>query len=235
LWVAERQKRGAIHFHILTPEYIQKYEAANSEKERIMNRVKECVWINRNWNEVVANWALKSKKITKKEYGQWLGEYKLSESYYTSKMKWKYGIIKTEPQRPRKSNFLLLPNLVSVNNAGNYMAKYISKEDQNIIGGMYDASKKSRSFLEQKTVVKKDFETVYQGNKVIDFFCDRASKSKVYFATGEFPHNGAKFFWLPRGYEYKIREWYFDFLEIKEYEKNTMNKKKLTLFKVDTG
>lgn len=37
-WVAEKQKRGALHFHILTPEYVAKE------------------WINENWNQVVNNW-----------------------------------------------------------------------------------------------------------------------------------------------------------------------------------
>jgi hypothetical protein len=37
VWVAERQKRGAIHFHILTPNYTPKE------------------WINNAWNEVVNN------------------------------------------------------------------------------------------------------------------------------------------------------------------------------------
>lgn len=35
VWVAERQKRGAIHFHILTPHYIPKE------------------WLNKAWNDVV--------------------------------------------------------------------------------------------------------------------------------------------------------------------------------------
>lgn len=38
LWVAEKQKRGAIHYHILTPYYTKKE------------------WLNNAWNEIVGNW-----------------------------------------------------------------------------------------------------------------------------------------------------------------------------------
>jgi hypothetical protein len=44
VWVAERQKRGAIHFHILTPEYVPKK------------------WLNQKWNEVVSNRLTKEGK-----------------------------------------------------------------------------------------------------------------------------------------------------------------------------
>lgn len=42
IWVAERQQRGAIHFHILTTQYISRKELA------------------RHWNEIVQNWQSKS-------------------------------------------------------------------------------------------------------------------------------------------------------------------------------
>jgi len=38
LWVAEKQKRGAIHYHILTPYYTKKE------------------WLNSAWDEIVQNW-----------------------------------------------------------------------------------------------------------------------------------------------------------------------------------
>ena len=45
-WVAERQKRGAIHYHIVTPEYVPKE------------------WINKHWNAVVNNRMKKEGKKT---------------------------------------------------------------------------------------------------------------------------------------------------------------------------
>lgn len=47
-WVAERQKRGAIHFHILTPNYIEKK------------------WINKTWNRIVNNWLESEGKQSQK-------------------------------------------------------------------------------------------------------------------------------------------------------------------------
>lgn len=78
VWVAERQKRGAIHFHILMPNYVPKE------------------WLNKHWNQVVNN-RLKRGNNTK-------------------------AIQK------------LLPNVRGVFHAGGYMAKYISKEGENIVG-----------------------------------------------------------------------------------------------------
>jgi|TARA_A100001015_G_scaffold309712_1_gene409673 hypothetical protein len=43
-WVAERQKRGAIHYHILTPHYVDKN------------------WVNDNWNGVVNSYWQKEEK-----------------------------------------------------------------------------------------------------------------------------------------------------------------------------
>ena len=84
VWVAERQKRGAIHFHILTPNYIPKS------------------WINKNWNQVVNN-------------------------------RWKREGNENAIQK-------LLPNVKGVLHAGGYMAKYISKEGENIVGNGYFVS-----------------------------------------------------------------------------------------------
>ena len=147
LWVAERQKRGAIHFHILTPENISKKLSNGQEMDNRQLRMLENQWVNRAWNETVKNWAVKTGKITKAEGEKWLNEYDLSEKYYQSRIKFQLGLRTSEPRRPSKSTYLLLPNLVHVFKAGNYMAKYMSKQHQNIVGGMYGASTKSRGFM----------------------------------------------------------------------------------------
>jgi hypothetical protein len=78
VWVAERQERGAIHYHILTPNYVPKE------------------WLNKHWNQVVNN-------------------------------RWKR-------EGNAKAIQKLLPNVRGVFHAGGYMAKYISKEGENIVG-----------------------------------------------------------------------------------------------------
>lgn len=42
IWVAEKQKRGAIHYHVLTPYYTKKE------------------WLNSAWNEIVGNWQIEN-------------------------------------------------------------------------------------------------------------------------------------------------------------------------------
>lgn len=90
VWVAERQKRGAIHFHILTPHYVEK-ELVNSA-----------------WNGVVN------------------GRFE-----------------KEEPSAVQQ----LYPNVIGAFHAGAYMAKYISKEGENIVGNGYFVSHKTSAEL----------------------------------------------------------------------------------------
>mgnify|MGYP007095147028 CR=1 FL=1 len=84
VWVAERQKRGVIHFHILTTEYVPK------------------AWLNQHWNETVN--------------GRWTRE--------------------GNTEAVQK----LMPNVKGVYHVGGYMAKYISKEGENIVGNGYFVS-----------------------------------------------------------------------------------------------
>lgn len=84
MWVAERQKRGAIHYHILTPHYV--------EKE----------WVNNSWNQVVNS------------------DFKRNDMH--------------------KHVQTLYPNVIGVFEAGAYMAKYLQKEGQNIMGNGYNMS-----------------------------------------------------------------------------------------------
>lgn len=50
LWVAERQKRGAIHYHILTPHYTDKK------------------WVNKSWNDIAGKWQKKNNKHIQRLY-----------------------------------------------------------------------------------------------------------------------------------------------------------------------
>ena len=47
---------SVLHFHIVTPSYIDKK------------------WLNENWNETVLNWAYKKSKVGKLEYQIWMNE-----------------------------------------------------------------------------------------------------------------------------------------------------------------
>lgn len=93
VWVAEKQKRGAIHYHILTPYYTTKD------------------FVNNSWNEIIQTWQ-------------------------------------------RKNNFeiqTLLPNVIKVNSAGSYMAKYLQKEAQNIGGNGYGIDQRTRNLMKDQT------------------------------------------------------------------------------------
>lgn len=103
VWVAERQKRGAIHFHILTPNYVPKE------------------WLNKHWNQVVNN-------------------------------RWKR-------EGNTKAIQKLLPNVRGVFHAGGYMAKYISKEGENIVGNGWFVSSLTSEAL------KPTFEQCYDVDK----------------------------------------------------------------------
>lgn len=94
LWVAEKQKRGAIHYHILTPYYTSKD------------------FVNSAWNEIAAAWQ------TSKGYN-----------------------IQT-----------LLPNVIKVNSAGSYLAKYLQKEGQNIGGNGYGIDFSTRKLMKDETI-----------------------------------------------------------------------------------
>jgi len=145
-WVAERQKNGTIHFHILTPERLMDRGGRETTK-RYFRR--ESAWINQHWNETVMSWAYRAKAITREQRDAWQEEMILSEGYYRELAEWKYNGGK-KPAAP-KAKFLLCPNLTWAMNAGHYMAKYMSKQGQNIAGGMYDASQESRVFLRTET------------------------------------------------------------------------------------
>jgi hypothetical protein len=94
LWVAEKQKRGAIHYHILTPYFTNKD------------------FVNASWNEIVNNWQASNNLPTQ----------------------------------------ALLPNVIKVNQAGAYLAKYLQKEGQNIGGNGYGIDFKTRQLMKDESV-----------------------------------------------------------------------------------
>jgi hypothetical protein len=210
-WVAERQKRGAIHFHILTPEKIYNdTNFCNSTKIR-MN---ENLWINKSWNEVVMNWALKNKKINKIEFDKWKNELFLSNGYYKSLVNYWIGSRTTQPRKPKKSNYLLLPNCTHVLKAGNYMGKYMSKENENIIGGMWDVSQSSRDFLQKTEVINKGVNTIFSGNQIVNYIYHKLKKRNLKPQMFELPHNECKIVWINKGYYHLVLQYYYEYCEL---------------------
>lgn len=215
VWVAEiqvkrRLKTGvrAIHFHILTPEKIYN-DSLTDTSEKI--RLEENKWVNKAWNEVVANWALKAGHINKAQRKEWQSEYKLSENYYSKLVAFRTGQTNKQPRRPKKSKYMVLPNCVHVGSAGAYMSKYMSKENENIVGGMYDASKYSRDFLPKKDLVVNSVANIYLGNKMIEWMQMRAIQERVYTSNWELEFNESKGVWCKDGY--RLLEWYYEFVE----------------------
>ena len=73
VWVAELQERGAIHYHILTPEFIQKQ------------------WINDNWTEVVCSRLHKEGKPPQKLFPNVKGKKAYNAKKYMTKYMSKNG------------------------------------------------------------------------------------------------------------------------------------------------
>jgi len=202
IWVAERQKRGAIHFHLLTPEKI-----SNNENSKI-RRIEEITWVNRAWNETVLNWAKKSNKINDIESKQWKSELRLNENY-NIQLSLKRAGQKANPIKPPKSEFLLLPNLIHTFHAGAYMSKYMSKENENIVGGMYGASTMSREFLVAKTRISKPMLSNIEANEIVMYIHTRLQQSGIFSAVYHIEFNDTYILWCKR--PYKMMEFYFDY------------------------
>lgn len=215
IWVAERQKRGAIHFHILTPEYVGAEQVYHEEMK----------WINRAWNEIVLNYSAKKKLINTAEASQWKIEINNSESYFKSLVRFRKGVIKNAPKKPKKSTFLLLPNITKVYNAGHYMAKYISKENENIVGGMFDASTKARAFLDSKDIVCKNVISEVSGNKFCDYAFSQGKKRGVLVTMWQTDHNQSKGVWCKDGYF--LLQLYYEYIDQYGQLDNSFNFSKL--------
>lgn len=138
-WVAERQKRGAIHYHILTPNFISKK------------------WLNDNWNQVVNN-------------------------------RWKR-------EGNTKAIQKLLPNVRGVFHAGAYMAKYISKEGENIEGNGWFLSRLTSEAL------KPTFEQCYDVNeeelKDVLYDCQFLAEKDAYTSNYQ-PYESVNILWFSK-------------------------------------
>jgi len=151
VWVAEKQKRGAIHFHILTPYYTPKD------------------WVNSAWNEIVNTW-----------------------------------------QRDNNLNHqTLLPNVISVLSAGSYLAKYLSKEGQNIGGNGYGIDQKTRSLMVDDVVnfVGTDFEPEYINEITKSMSDDFGSKIDVKKFEWKSKYTQYKGYWLSNINSFQFGEW----------------------------
>lgn len=204
IWVAERQKRGVIHFHLMTPEKLSDNEDMKYRK------LEENIWTNRHWNEVVLNWAYKTKKISHSESKQWKSELRLNENYNIKLNAFRCGHSATKPTRPPKSKFLLTPNSGHTFNAGAYMAKYMSKENQNIIGGMYGASTLSRELLTPQMRLNKEVINSIESNAIVHYIHGRMKGENIYCSLYHIEWNDTYCLWCKR--PYKMMEFYFDYI-----------------------
>lgn len=86
LWVAEKQKRGAIHYHIITTDFIPKK------------------FINTSWREIVAKWSLKNGFNNQKEANPHIMGVKHPDRYIT-----KY-LLKDEINRIEGNRYFISKN-----------------------------------------------------------------------------------------------------------------------------
>lgn len=221
LWVAEvqtkREKRTgqrAIHFHILTPEKLHKPEDGD-DLYRVKH--KERLWLNRAWNEIVAKDSLKKERITKEEFNTWMLELDQNEGYNDRLFGFRNGERQSKPKKPKRSTHLLLPNLEMVYYAGRYMAKYISKDGQNIIGNMWNCSRESRKFLKPLCVVDKGFNNHLSAVEIMDYLEWKMKEERRFLASYRIEYNDAPLLWTKDGLA--LLEHYFDYMEYKETER----------------
>lgn len=150
LWVAEKQKRGAIHYHILTPYYTDKS------------------FVNSAWNEIVNNWQISNNKS-----------------------------IQT-----------LLPNVIKVNSAGSYLAKYLQKEGQNIGGNGYGIDQRTRSLMKDEsiTLIAHDLEP-NQINEITESLIKDLSKNQSKSIVWQSKYTSYKGGWVNGLNVFQIEEW----------------------------
>jgi len=195
-WVAERQRgkmlnggkksyrmehgETAIHFHLLTPEYIDK------------------TWLNKAWNECVAENYLKNDMIDRLQYQQWLNEYDTHEEYEVRRERFVTRQTSRKPESPGIGEFMLTPNVRPVYNAGRYMAKYLSKDGEDLGGHLWSVSKKSRELTVPLTT-KKRTHTVYAAGEIVNVL-QKAVKLGKNMVFGWKDYNDYPGFWTPNGW-----------------------------------
>ncbi len=172
VWVAEKQKRGAIHYHILTP-YFTKKEFVNSA-----------------WNEIVSKWQIKNGH---------------------------------EQQT-------LLPNVIKVNSAGSYMAKYLSKEGQNIGGNGYGIDQKTRVLMIDKTfnLIQHD-RTPEQINEIVNAIVSKVQKTDTKKFIWKSNYTTYKGCWLREIDMFKLGE----FFKYDRHEFNLITERELLENKIE--
>lgn len=190
---------SAIHFHMMSPVDF------------------ETDWVNKAWNECVANRYLKEKLIDQLEYQQWMNEYDTHAAYQKRLARFKGGHTTREPRSPGIGTYMLTPNVRAVYQAGNYMAKYISKEGGKIAGHLWNMSKVSRELTKPVETVKQ-FQYIHEA---VDFTYQLMSKYKNVQGSSIFKrwtdYNDRPGFWTTNGWA--MLETYYDFLEEKKLEK----------------
>lgn len=170
VWVAEKQKRGAIHYHILTPYY--------TDKE----------WVNNSWNEIVGKWQSKQN---------------------------------LKPQT-------LLPNVIKVNRAGSYIAKYLSKEGHKIGGNGYGIDQQTRALMKDESVylIHHD-QTPEEINEIVNSIQGDITTDKPY-KTWKSKYTSYVGLWTPEFNRYGLKE----FLQYKRHDYGLITENELLANKI---
>lgn len=177
LWVAEKQKRGAIHYHILTPYYTTKD------------------FVNESWNEIVNAWQESNNLPTQ----------------------------------------TLLPNVIKVNQAGAYLAKYLQKEGQNIGGNGYGIDFKTRNLMKDESVYMIHHDLDYsQVNEIASAIIDDLSKDQDKCYKWKSKQSGYMGAWASGINHYQFTEWLkykrFDYDLMLEHEEIQRRKELILKF-----
>lgn len=139
VWVAEKQKRGAIHYHILTPYFTPKE------------------WVNNAWNDIVSKWQ--------------------DSSGHTQQT--------------------LLPNVIKVNSAGSYLAKYLSKEGHRIGGNGYNIDQQTRALMKDEAIhFEKETADLENVNSIVCSLIDKISLEDRKWFEWESNYTGYRGAWL---------------------------------------
>jgi len=189
----------AIHFHLLSPQYFDK------------------VWINRCWNEIVMNHYYKKKYIMPIEFQQWSNELDLHCDYIRRLNRFQAKETTRQPEKPRKSEFLLLPNVTAVYNASKYMSKYLSKSGKELRGHQWNLSKRSKKIV-KPIITKFDFNTVYACETFINRLIKKLRKNDIHLFKWR-DYNDHTGFWSGKGTE--IMNKYYDIIDTYNVDQNT--------------
>lgn len=174
--------QSVLHFHILSPQYFDKN------------------WVNKAWNETVANRFLKEKMIDPLEYQQWMNELDQFTGYMHRLDRFKAGKTSRKPKKLPRSEYLLLPYSKAVFKAGNYMAKYISKDGGKIPGHLWAMSRSSKE-LTQPVCTEKNFNNIYEACEFVRELCADYKNVQGHSAMKRWiDYNDYPGFWVNNGW-----------------------------------